>query len=152
MVSFFARHGGQVDRRDAQWANKQDPSPQWIAWLLWGGDPGKKWADSVSSSFKEDETMNVDNLINAVLEGENPVDVIEQRPTRATMAVPPPKMDRVDTTNDPGAKRSVKALKKIIMARPSDSDLLKALSVSNFNSTQHKVFANFLDTILRGMK
>ena len=140
MVSFFARHGGQVDRRDAQWANKQDPSPQWIAWLLWGGDPGRKWANSVLP--KEESTMNVDNLINDVLEGADPIEVIEQRTTRSTIAAKPVKMvPPTDVSKDPSAKKSVKALKKIIMSRPSDQDLLQALNKSNFNAGQHKVFA-----------
>ena len=45
MRSFFARHGAQVDRRDEGWENRENPSPQWIAWLLWGGDPGRDWAE-----------------------------------------------------------------------------------------------------------
>jgi len=47
MRSFFARHGAQVDRRDEGWENEKNPSAQWIAWLLWGGDPGQEWADSL---------------------------------------------------------------------------------------------------------
>lgn len=45
MVSYFARHA--VDAQAAGWEDRQDPSPGWIAWLLWGGDPGKRWAESI---------------------------------------------------------------------------------------------------------
>jgi hypothetical protein len=47
MVSFFARHAGQVDRRDAGWENRAEPSKQWVAWLLWGGDEGQEWAERI---------------------------------------------------------------------------------------------------------
>ena len=44
MSAFFARHeknkgGGESDRGR-------------IAWLLWGGDAGKRWADSISKKMK----------------------------------------------------------------------------------------------------
>jgi site-specific DNA-cytosine methylase/site-specific DNA-adenine methylase len=62
MVSFFARHGGQVDRRDPQWENEKNPSAQWIAWLLWGGDPGRKWADKIWSESKTKATITTPAL------------------------------------------------------------------------------------------
>jgi len=52
MHSFFSRHGAQVDRRDPQWGNRADPSAQWIAWLLWGGDPGRDWAKGIAERNK----------------------------------------------------------------------------------------------------
>lgn len=42
MVSFFARH--EVDKRARNWGNNENPSPGYIAWLLWGGDDGWQWA------------------------------------------------------------------------------------------------------------
>ena len=41
MVSFFARHA--VDKRP-DWSNPSNPSNGYIAWLLWGGDAGRRWA------------------------------------------------------------------------------------------------------------
>lgn len=41
MHSYFARH-----KVDKGWGDKDDPSAGYIAWLLWGGDEGKKWADA----------------------------------------------------------------------------------------------------------
>jgi hypothetical protein len=41
IYSYFARHA--VDRRAAQWADESNPSAGYVAWLLWGGDPGRDW-------------------------------------------------------------------------------------------------------------
>lgn len=39
MYSFFRRHAGdRLDLRDP-------PSNGWIAWLLWGGDPARRWIE-----------------------------------------------------------------------------------------------------------
>jgi hypothetical protein len=44
MASYFARHS--VDKRAKNFGNDEDPSPGYVAWLLWGGEPGKAWATS----------------------------------------------------------------------------------------------------------
>lgn len=51
MVSFFARHGAQ----DADQGPKggEEPDNGYIAWLLWGGDPGKRWAESIWEREKD---------------------------------------------------------------------------------------------------
>ena len=41
--SYFARHA--VDKGPEGWDTDEDPSAGFIAWLLWGGDAGKSWAD-----------------------------------------------------------------------------------------------------------
>lgn len=43
MVSFFARHA--VDKRGKDFYNKKRPSNGYIAWQLWGGDPGREWSN-----------------------------------------------------------------------------------------------------------
>lgn len=45
MVSFFARH--EVDKQAEGFSEGEDgyPSAGRIAWALWGGDPGKAWAE-----------------------------------------------------------------------------------------------------------
>ena len=43
MVSYFARHS--VDKRAENFGNDDNPSAGYIAWLLWGGDAGQKWAE-----------------------------------------------------------------------------------------------------------
>lgn len=46
MVSFFARHEKNKtispDNRSTPWNDKG-----YVAWLIWGGDPGKAWAEKV---------------------------------------------------------------------------------------------------------
>lgn len=42
--SYFARH--EVDKRGRDWNNKERPSAGHIAWLLWGGEPGRAWAEA----------------------------------------------------------------------------------------------------------
>ena len=46
MHSFFARH--EVDKKSKGWKAGEEgyPSNGLIAWLLWGGDSGKSWAES----------------------------------------------------------------------------------------------------------
>ena len=43
MRSYFARH--KVDKRGKNWADPDQPSAGYIAWLLWGGDEGKAWVE-----------------------------------------------------------------------------------------------------------
>ena len=59
MVSYFARH--EVDKQGEDWGNTSNPSAGYIAWLLWGGDAGKTWANSISErEKKKDKSMNLD--------------------------------------------------------------------------------------------
>jgi hypothetical protein len=59
MVSYFARH--EVDKKGKDWGNASNPSRGYIAWLLWGGDAGKTWADSIAErEKKKDKSMTTD--------------------------------------------------------------------------------------------
>lgn len=42
MYLYFARHS--VDKNGKGWADAKAPSAGYIAWLLWGGDAGQRWA------------------------------------------------------------------------------------------------------------
>lgn len=54
MVSYFARHA--VDKDADDFGNDDDPSAGYVAWLLWGGDPGRDWAKGVKGQMdKADE-------------------------------------------------------------------------------------------------
>jgi hypothetical protein len=53
MHSFFARHEVDKNTRTHQWDSDTDPSAGFIAWLLWGGDAGKAWADSKAKSLED---------------------------------------------------------------------------------------------------
>ena len=46
MHSYFARHEVDKDTHSHKWGDDSDPSAGYIAWLLWGGDDGKSWADA----------------------------------------------------------------------------------------------------------
>jgi hypothetical protein len=50
MSNYFSRH--KVDKRAANFGNDDDPSPGYIAWLLWGGEPGKDWAAKEKAKIK----------------------------------------------------------------------------------------------------
>ena len=47
MVSFFARHEVDKKAKGFRKGEKGYPSRGKIAWELWGGDAGKRWADSI---------------------------------------------------------------------------------------------------------
>lgn len=58
MKSFFARH--EVDKQAPGWSpgEKNYPSNGRIAWALWGGDPGRSWANALLEKID----MNRDDL------------------------------------------------------------------------------------------
>lgn len=45
MTSYFARHN--VDKRAANFGDDDNPSAGYVAWLLWGGEAGRSWAEAV---------------------------------------------------------------------------------------------------------
>jgi hypothetical protein len=45
MHSYFARHEIDKNGKAHEWGSVDDSSAGYIAWLLWGGDEGKAWAD-----------------------------------------------------------------------------------------------------------
>jgi hypothetical protein len=51
MHSYFARHEVDKDGKTHEWGSDSDPSAGYIAWLLWGGDEGKEWADRHVEKF-----------------------------------------------------------------------------------------------------
>ena len=53
MASYFARH--EVDKRGHDWGNEENPSPGYVAWLLWGGEPGRDWAEKTKARLQEAE-------------------------------------------------------------------------------------------------
>lgn len=55
MVSYFARH--EIDKQGEGWGDRLKPSNGYIAWLLWGGDAGKTWANKVWRAYKRDVGM-----------------------------------------------------------------------------------------------
>ena len=53
IYSYFARHN--VDKRGKNWGDPDKPSAGYIAWLLWGGDPGRKWIDGLHDKLDQQE-------------------------------------------------------------------------------------------------
>jgi len=51
IYSYFARH--EVDKRSLYWGMKDKPSAGYIAWLLWGGEPGKAWIDDLRDRLRD---------------------------------------------------------------------------------------------------
>ena len=49
--SYFARHAVDKDAKAHEWGDESDPSAGYIAWLLWGGDAGRKWADGLKAKL-----------------------------------------------------------------------------------------------------
>ena len=47
MRSYFARHTVDKQARGFNRGEPGFPSPGRVAWDAWGGDPGKRWAESV---------------------------------------------------------------------------------------------------------
>ena len=52
MHSYFSRH--RKDKRPG-WSNPKNPSNGYIAWLLWGGYAGKKWAGKIVKQMKRED-------------------------------------------------------------------------------------------------
>jgi HK97 family phage major capsid protein len=79
MVSYFARH--EVDKEAEGFSPGEEgyPSAGRIAWALWGGDPGKAWANRKSEELdSESEGRNMDEVkrhVVAVVEDEATVTV-----------------------------------------------------------------------------
>lgn len=51
MHSYFARHAVDKQGKAHEWDSDTDPSAGFIAWLLWGGDAGKRWADAKAAKL-----------------------------------------------------------------------------------------------------
>lgn len=51
MSSYFARH--EVDKRAEGFGDDDHPTPGYVAWLLWGGEPGREWADKTKARLEE---------------------------------------------------------------------------------------------------
>lgn len=62
MVSFFARH--EVDKQAEGFSpgEKGFPSAGRIAWALWGGDPGKSWADKEWKKIQNSKGSQMDSM------------------------------------------------------------------------------------------
>jgi len=53
MSAYFARHEVDKASKSHEWGDGTDPSAGYIAWLLWGGEPGRRWADSLKARLNK---------------------------------------------------------------------------------------------------
>lgn len=53
MHSYFARHAVDKEGKAHTWGSDDDPSAGCIAWLLWGGEEGKVWADRHAAELSD---------------------------------------------------------------------------------------------------
>lgn len=60
MVSYFARH--EVDKKGEGWGVD---SAGYIAWLLWGGDAGKSWANRIARENDKKDKATMTNMTTA---------------------------------------------------------------------------------------
>ena len=51
--AYFARHNVDKASKRHEGGDETDPSAGYIAWLLWGGEPGRRWADSLMASLNK---------------------------------------------------------------------------------------------------
>lgn len=103
MVSYFARH--EVDKQATGWSSGEDgfPSAGRIAWALWGGDPGRAWANRIAAQNDEgraampDDVIDIDEIRRAFARGdererfwvrleERQVDEVDGRPRLTGLA------------------------------------------------------------------
>lgn len=54
MVNFFDRQ--EVHKQDENFGNEDDPSPEYVGWLLWGGDAGREWAERKKAELVDSAT------------------------------------------------------------------------------------------------
>ena len=51
--AYFARHEVDKASKSHEWAGETDPSAGYIAWLLWGDEPGRRWANSLTARLNK---------------------------------------------------------------------------------------------------
>jgi hypothetical protein len=51
--AYFARHEVDKASKSHEWGDETDPSAGYIAWLLWGGEAGRRWADSLKARLNK---------------------------------------------------------------------------------------------------
>jgi HK97 family phage major capsid protein/HK97 family phage prohead protease len=86
MVSFFARH--EVDKEAEGFRPGEDgyPSNGRIAWALWGGDPGKAWADREYAKIQEDRS-NTTQVSNDLIKSAKPEGTVMTDEERAMVSI-----------------------------------------------------------------
>lgn len=76
MYSFFSRHGAQKTKG---WKPGEEnyPSAQFIAWLLWGGDPGFSWSKKKRDQLERQEE-SLKTLLEPIIEAQDIDEVLTE--------------------------------------------------------------------------
>jgi hypothetical protein len=82
MSSYFARH--EVDQQAEGWNLGEEgfPTPGRVAWDAWGGDPGKRWADSIVERLEPKQACPVatQNVTVNLMRRQTAIDVADYGP------------------------------------------------------------------------
>lgn len=102
MVSYFARH--EVDKQGQGFSPGEDgyPSAGRIAWALWGGDPGKSWANFKRDQLDREEESNKMNRAYALLEIKAYDEDEDDKPRKFKGIATTPTTDRMGDIVEPG--------------------------------------------------
>ena len=97
MVSYFARH--EVDKKGEGWGKD---SAGYIAWLLWGGDAGKSWANSIADRLDDNTSKESTVKNDKMMQEENPVKEMykEEAPSAAPTEEPSAEPTQEKPTSD----------------------------------------------------
>ena len=68
MAAYFSRH--EVDKKGEGFGDDSEPSPGYVAWLLWGGDPAAAWVKRVLA--KEESVQLIAPIAEALTEAAAP--------------------------------------------------------------------------------
>ncbi len=53
MSAYFAGHEVDKASKSHEWGDESDPSAGYVAWLLWGGEAGRRWADGLHARLNK---------------------------------------------------------------------------------------------------
>lgn len=107
MVSYFARH--EVDKQAEGFSPGEDgyPSAGRIAWALWGGDPGKSWAEREFAMTQENraapDALRVGNFVSWNSSGGRARGRITRISRDGKLEVPNSSFSVTGTEDDPAA-------------------------------------------------
>jgi HK97 family phage portal protein len=64
MRAWFARH--ESDKKPG-WDKPGQETPGYVAWLLWGGDPGRRWAEQMVEDMERIDTERQERAVKAMV-------------------------------------------------------------------------------------
>jgi hypothetical protein len=116
MVSFFARH--EVDKKGEGWGQN---SKGYQAWLLWGGDAGRRWAEGIVARQRSDVDMALATVPAFATMAHEALRLDDAGDTMAAITIGSVKLD-ADSTTAAAAKAHLDHLE----ARAAETDAAKS--------------------------